>query len=152
MQQKVPSKNLIRLAMCKYSKRLFKEWVAYGKIVLAVDFDDTIYPWGLLGNKRDRAKAISLIKEAQYVGAYVVIFTASDKERYNEIIRYCKLLGFNIDTINQNPIDLPYGNNGGKIFYNHNLCDRSGLRASLKILQNAMCKYKKYKFKQLKKK
>lgn len=137
--------------MCIYSKRLFKEWMAYGKIVLSIDFDDTIYPWGFLGNDTDRAKAIRLVKEASQVGAYIVIFTASDKNRYNEIIKYCKLLGISIDTINQNPIDLPYGNNGGKIFYNHNLCDRSGLKNSLKILEKAMNKYKKFKNNKLKK-
>lgn len=130
--------------MCIYSRRLFKEWVTYSKIILAVDFDDTLYPWGFLGNEKDRAKTIKLVREAQSVGAYIVIFTASDKNRYNEIIRYCKMLGITIDTINQNPIDLPYGNNGGKIFYNHNLCDRSGLKGSLRILEKAMIKVQKY--------
>jgi hydroxymethylpyrimidine pyrophosphatase-like HAD family hydrolase len=131
--------------MCKYSNRLYKEWIAYGKIILSVDFDDTLYPWGLLQNDKDRAKTIKLVKKAKGIGAYIVIFTASDKERYNEIIKYCKALGIDIDTINQNPIDLPFGNNGGKIFYNHNLCDRSGLTESLRILKKAMKRYRKYK-------
>jgi hydroxymethylpyrimidine pyrophosphatase-like HAD family hydrolase len=117
----------------------------YGKIIIAVDFDDTLYPWGVLGNENDRANTIKLVKKATQVGAYIVIFTASDKERYNEIIKYCKALGITIDSINQNPIDLPFGNNGGKIFYNHNLCDRSGLNGSLRILKKALNQYKKYK-------
>lgn len=131
--------------MCSYSRRLFKEWTMHGKIVLAVDFDDTLYPWGLLRNDKDRAKTIKLVKKAVQLGAYVVIFTASKKERHHEMVKYCAAIGINVDSINENPIELPYGNDGSKIFYNHNLCDRSGLKGSLKILKRAINKYKKYK-------
>lgn len=130
--------------MCRYSRRLFKEWMTHNKIVLAVDFDDTLFPWGLLANDKDRSKAIKLVKKASQLGAYVVIFTASSKERYPEMHKYCHAIGVKIDSINENPIDLPYGHHG-KIFYNHNLCDRSGLKGSLKVLKKAIKQYKKYK-------
>jgi len=130
--------------MCIYSKRLFEEWCKYEKIVLAVDYDDTLFPWDTFKNSRDRERTIRLVLKAQKLGAYIVIFTASDKERYDEIIKYCKNLGIVVDAINQNPIDLPYGNSG-KIFYNHNLCDKSGLRGAIKILKKASTKYKFYK-------
>lgn len=131
--------------MCKYSNRLFKEWTVHHKIVLAVDFDDTLFPWGLLRNDKDRTKAVKLIKQAVHLGAYIVIFTASKKERHPEMLKYCAALGIHVDSINENPIELPYGNDGSKIFYNHNLCDRSGLKGSLKVLKKAIKQYKKYK-------
>lgn len=131
--------------MCKYSDRLFKEWVMHGKIIIAVDYDDTLHPWGILGNGKDRNETIKLVQKAVDLGAYVVLFTASIKERYVEMIAYCKRLNIHVDAVNENPIELPFGNDGSKIFYNHNLCDRSGLKGSLKILKRAIKKYKKYK-------
>jgi len=133
--------------MCIYSNRLTAEWIKYGKIIIAVDYDDTLYPWDAFNNGRDRARTIKLVKRAQRLGCYVVIFTSSEKERYNEIIKYCTNIGINIDTINKNPIELPYGNTG-KIFYNINLCDKSGLRSSINILKRAIFNYKEFKKRQ----
>ena len=130
--------------MCVYSRRLFKEWVSRGKIIIAVDYDDTIRSSSFLGNDKDMARTIKLVKKAKEIGAYIVIFTAAKRERYNEIIGYCRKLGIDIDTININPIPLEFGNDG-KIGYNIHLCDRSGLKESLKVLKRTMKAYKFYK-------
>lgn len=125
--------------MNKYVYRLLREWIDHEKIVIAVDYDDTLYPYAL-GNDKDRTKAISAIKNAQALGAYVVVFTASNNSRHPEIEEFCGKIGLHIDSINKNPIPLPYGNEG-KIYYNINLCDRSGLRESTKILTKTMKLY-----------
>lgn len=130
--------------MCKYSKRLLKEWIRHEKIVLSVDYDDTLFPYDAFGNNKDVVKTVKSVLKAQKLGAYVVIFTATNPERYNEILKYCKDLGIVVDSINRNPIDLPYGKDG-KIYYNINLCDRSGLREALTILNKARRSYKIYK-------
>lgn len=122
----------------KYVERLVREWNQHSKIIIAVDFDSTLSYWPTIHNPEDIAKTIELIKNCQQTGCYTVIHTACSKERYSEIIDYCSKNGINVDSINQNPFPLPYGNDGGKIFYNHQLCDRSGLQESMDILEKAL--------------
>lgn len=126
----------------KYVVRLLEEWINHGKIILSVDYDDTLYNWNL-DNTEDVERTIKLVREAHTTGAYVVIFTASDVSRYEEIQKHCQEIKIPVDSINRNPIDLPYGRNG-KIYYNINLCDRSGLNESLDILESAMYRYRGY--------
>lgn len=128
--------------MNKYTERLLEEWKLHGKIIISVDYDDTIFHWSL-DNKEDVERTISIVKLAKETGAYVVVFTASNQERYLEIQAHCEEIRLPIDAINKNPIDLPYGKNG-KIYYNINLCDRSGLIEALDILEVAMYRYRSY--------
>ena len=120
-----------------YIDRLALEWNQHGKIIIAVDYDSTILPWSSIDNRGDIERAIKLIREAQLTGAYIVIFTASTSDRHPEIIEYCKSKGIEVDSINSNPIELPVGYNG-KIFYNINLCDRSGFTEAMDILESAL--------------
>jgi hydroxymethylpyrimidine pyrophosphatase-like HAD family hydrolase len=124
----------------KYIQRLFEEWKRYGKIICSVDYDDTICYWNL-DNKEDVERTIKLVQAAYSTGAYIVIFTASNIDRYPEIQHHCDELQIPISCINRNPIDLPYGKNG-KIYYNINLCDRSGLTQALDILEESMYLYR----------
>ena len=128
--------------MDKYIERLYQEWVQHSRIVLAVDYDSTIRPWKSIDNQEDIDRTIKLVKLAQETGAYIVIHTACNPDRYTEITNYCKDLGIYVNTINVNPVVLPYGKNqygeDSKIFYNHQLCDRSGLIEALDILEKAM--------------
>ncbi len=125
--------------MDKYSKRLIREWIEYGKIIVAVDFDDTINPWGFTSDedKKDFERIAKLLKEVRLTGAWIVIHTACDKDRYDDIRKICSEVGIKIDTINQNPIDLPYGNDR-KIYANIFLDDRAGLNEALNMLEGAM--------------
>lgn len=129
--------------MSKYVERLFEEWQQHGKIIVSVDYDDTIFPWRKDWNSQDIERTIKLVQEAYHTGAYIVIFTASNPDRYEEIQKHCEDIKLPISAINKNPIDLPYGKNG-KIYYNINLCDRSGLIQALDILETAMYQYRSY--------
>lgn len=121
-----------------YIDRLVNDWIKYDKIVLAIDYDSTVYYHEHFPNFRDVLRARTLIRKAQKLGTHNAIFTASEPERHTEILKICARLGINVDAINKNPIDLPFGNNGSKIFYNINLCDRCGLIEALDILEIAM--------------
>lgn len=127
-----------------YTERLVKEWRTHGKIVLAVDFDSTLYPYHTIENQKDIDRTIQLVQLAHAIGAYVVIFTASEKERFPFIQEYCDSIKIPISSINENPIELPYGKNG-KIFYNLNICDRSGITQALDILDEAINEMQKEK-------
>ena len=117
-------------------ERLVKEWLEHDNIILAVDFDDTIFHW----RHRSQEKCdntISLVKWAQSTGAHIMIHTASDTDRHPEIIKYCNSKGIKVDSINKNPIPMPYGNEG-KPYYNWQLCDRSGLVYAEQVLEEAI--------------
>lgn len=124
--------------MTEYIDRLTEEWLQHGKIIVAVDFDDTICPWKL-NDQAKCDKVIHLLKDVKLVGAYVVVFTACSNDRYQQIIDYCTSKELPIDTINRNPIDLPYGNQN-KLYANIFIDDRAGLNEAMAILQEAMYK------------
>ena len=122
-----------------YLDRLEKEWREHGKIVIAVDYDSTIFPYHTIDNTKDIEKVIDVLKIAKETGAYIAIFTCSAPDRHDEIREYCKTKGLSIDSINENPIHLPYGHYG-KIYANIYLDDRAGLNEALNTLQFAMYK------------
>ena len=125
-----------------YLERLEEEWKMHGKIIIAVDYDDTISPWKM--HKSNFRNVIEILKAAKITGAYIVIFTACNKDRYQEIMDYCLSNGLEIDSINETPIDLPYGNSG-KIYANIFIDDRAGLNESLNILEFAMYRVRGHK-------
>lgn len=127
-----------------YTERLVKEWRTHGKIVLSVDFDSTIYLYPTIDNQKDIDRTIRLVQLAYAIGAYIVIFTASEEERFPFIQEYCDSIKIPISSINKNPIDLPYGKHG-KIFYNIFLDDRTGLTQALDILEEAINEMQKDK-------
>ncbi len=119
----------------KYAKRLIEEWNQYGKILVAVDFDDTLAPWKL-NTEEDCKPIFNLLALCKEVGAYIIIFTACNEDRYDEIKKYCYDRGLIIDSVNKNPIDLPYGNQN-KIYANIFIDDRAGLDEACEILEFA---------------
>jgi hypothetical protein len=116
-----------------YAERLVREWLTHGKIVLAVDFDDTLKGWSL-HNDAMQNRVIAIIKKAREVGIYLSIWSACDESRKKEINDYLLTIGLQMDSFNENPISLPYGN-FKKMYYNHLLDDRSGLNEAINILE-----------------
>lgn len=113
-------------------ERLYKEYAKHKRLIVAVDFDDTVYPFG---NSEDQHPGvIELLKQCNKHNFYVVVFTASAPERYPMIEKFMAEKGVTIASINKNPIPLPYGNNG-KIYYNILLDDRAGLWEAVCILR-----------------
>ena len=124
----------------KYIDRLTKEWLQHKNIIIAVDFDDTISKWGL-NTTQECNYVIEKLKKYQEQGAYIVIFTACNEDRYEDISNFCNQNGLMIASINKNAIPLPYGNNG-KVYANVFLDDRAGLYEALEILDGALINVK----------
>jgi len=104
--------------------RLFNEWKKHQKLLIACDFDDTVFDFHENGNNHNQV--LEILKKCNELGFYVTLFTASKPERYDFMRNYMLEKGIKIDAINENVILLPYGNNG-KIYYNILLDDRAGL-------------------------
>ena len=120
----------------RYAERLISEWLEHGRIVLAVDFDDTIYPWKFKEkeDKEQLKETIKVIRLAQEIGCFISIWSACSPDRFDEIRDYCTEIGIKVSSINENPVKLPYGNHK-KMYYNHLLDDRAGLKHALDILE-----------------
>jgi hypothetical protein len=122
----------------KYVERLIKEWLTHGKIVLACDFDDTIFPWGFKSEEdlKAMAKVVDVVQLAQNIGIYLAIWSACAPDRFDEVRDFCNKMNMKVDSINENPIPLPYGNHR-KMYYNHLLDDRAGLEQAVDMLEYA---------------
>jgi hypothetical protein len=133
----------------KYIDRLFNEWLKYGRIIIGLDFDSTISPWPTIDNMDDMQRCIKLVLRAQELGCYIVIHTSCNSERYDEIKEWCNTHDIKINTINRNPIDLPYGKEAySKPMCNIYLDDRAGFNESMYILEKAIELYNSHKYKE----
>jgi hypothetical protein len=116
-------------------ERLMKEYRTHGKPILALDFDDTVFDYHKQGY--DPRDVLQRVREAQYRGFYIMLFTAAPPESYSGQVSYLADHGITVDSINSNPVWLPFGKNG-KPYYNILLDDRAGLGQSVGILTEVL--------------
>lgn len=115
--------------------RLYREYKRHPRIIVACDFDDTVYPYHDKSETHERV--FSVLRECQKHNFYIVLWTASAPERFDFMKNFMNENGIKIDSINENPIPLPFGNNG-KIYYNILLDDRAGLGSALDTLETLL--------------
>lgn len=103
-------------------QRLVKEFYTYKALVIAYDFDNTVYDYHQQGITFDQV--IGLLRELKALGCYLIIFTANADTQF--VIDHCQTLDIPFDAINEQP---PFfQSTGRKIYYNALLDDRAGLR------------------------
>jgi hypothetical protein len=113
-------------------QRLTDEWVTHGKLIVAVDFDDTIFPYRMSSWGRCMITIGELLRMQDQM--IIIIWTASAPERYPFIERYCKEVGLNIVGVNTPAIpNLKFGTES-KPYFNILLDDRAGLDGALSML------------------
>ena len=110
-------------------KRLKSEYEEHGKLVVAVDYDDTLYDCHKKGRSYDCV--INLLKQIKPY-SYIIIWSGSTEERYPSMYEYLNKIGVEVDGIN---ITSPIIDTGRKIYANIFLDDRAGLETSYKILK-----------------
>lgn len=103
------------------SNRLIKEYKQYGSVVVAFDFDNTVFDYHKKGHTYPLV--IGLLRELKEIGCSCICFTAA--EDYEMITQYCKDNDIPLDGINTNP---PFfTSTSPKIYFNALLDDRAGL-------------------------
>lgn len=112
--------------------RIINEYNKYGKIIIAYDFDDTIFDFHNKGRKYN--DVINLLRECKDIGRFIC-FTASKEERYPKIRLYINDNKIPCDSINTGFKGMP---NGIKPYYNILLDDRAGLSISYNILKDLL--------------
>lgn len=114
--------------------RLVKEWRQYGKLIIAYDFDDTVYDYHKRGSTYDNV--LELLKRCAKAGAHFIVFTACHEGQYRKITDYLDSNDLPYDTINKNLDFIPF--TGRKVYYNILLDDRAGLESAYKALLEAV--------------
>lgn len=117
--------------------RLIREWEKHGKLIVALDFDDTCFPFH--GSGDTYPLVTRLARECSELGWYIVVFTASHPDRYPMMREYLAAQGITVSSINENPpsLNLPFGK-WGKVYYNAFLDDRAGLAAAYQQLREVV--------------
>lgn len=118
----------------KSVQRLISEWEAFGRIVIAVDFDNTIYDSHNLGIDCEYIKEI--LSRCRQFGCYIIIWTAREQYEYYQVKDYLKQIDFDYDFINK---DIMRPNSTSpKMYYQILLDDRAGLTQSISILEKVI--------------
>lgn len=116
-------------------KRLYNEYKKHKRLVIAADFDDTVFDYH--GGGENHERVLQLLRDCKKHNFYVVVWTASDPLRFPEMRTFLSDRGIKIDSINENPIPLPFGNHK-KIYYNILLDDRAGLNSAVDTLETLL--------------
>jgi hydroxymethylpyrimidine pyrophosphatase-like HAD family hydrolase len=117
-------------------KRLLSEYQKYGSIVVAFDFDNTVYDYHKQG--LDCSEIIDLLQKLKSINCSLIVWTANADEDF--VRQYCLTHLIPFDAVNDNP---PFfTGKSRKIYYNELLDDRAGLRESfdrlLKLYDSVM--------------
>lgn len=114
--------------------RLLKEWIEHKELIIAVDFDNTVFDYHRQGH--DYSEIAEILRRAKKIGAYIIVFTAAEEERYDFIKNFMDRWDIPYDNINENKPGLPF--TGRKIYYNILLDDRAGLYSAFQGLLYAI--------------
>lgn len=101
--------------------RLHNEYNLHKSLVVAYDFDNTVYDFHQKG--QSYGCVINLLRELKDAGCYLICFTANSDKGF--IVNYLLENEIPVDAINENP---PFFKcNERKIYFNVLLDDRAGL-------------------------
>ena len=69
-------------------QRLVKEWVNHKSLIIAYDYDNTVFDYHNLGYEFDFV--IDLLRESKKYGAKFIVYSCSPVSRYGEMGEYLK--------------------------------------------------------------
>ncbi|MEA5256621.1 hypothetical protein VB264_02425 [Arcicella aquatica] len=103
------------------SNRLMEEYSIYKSLVIAFDFDDTVYDFHNKGRLYN--DVIALLKKLKSINCYLICWTGQEDMVF--VSNYLNQNGIPFDAINENP---PFHQSKSKkIYANAYLDDRAGL-------------------------
>lgn len=114
--------------------RLVDEWKKYDALIVAFDFDGTVFDYHNQGHKYEQV--IELLKECKEIGSYLMVYTAREDEELEFVKDYLTKSEIPFDSINQSPDYIKF--KGKKLYYNILLDDRAGLASAYYCLKEAI--------------
>lgn len=108
-------------------RRLHDWHTKNGTLIVAFDFDNTVYDFHNKGHNYD--EVILLLQKAKRAGCYLIVFTGNQDEQL--IHSFLEAKGIPFDTINEHaPFLDDKSKNARKIYYNILLDDAAGLQSA----------------------
>lgn len=107
-------------------RRLLRDYQTHGSLIVAVDFDNTIYDFHSQG--LDMSRAISCVKRCIDAGFSVFVFTANSDEAFVRKVWFDMFAKDGV-AINVSPLDHQFESR--KPYYSILLDDRAGLDSAL---------------------
>ena len=122
------------------TNRLIDEYVKHGSLVIAFDFDDTVYDFHKKG--RIYNDVVELLKSLKSINCYLICWTGQEDVEF--VKQYLLENKIPFDAVNENP---PFHKSTSrKIYANAYLDDRAGLKQVYDELINAMKILSKHKY------
>lgn len=114
---------------CKFEElhleRLQRQYTEHGKLIIAFDFDDTVYPYSYSDDLLEPVREI--LRKCGALGHEMVCFTSNND--IQKVTQYLQTNQIPCDSINASSVKL-----GAKVFYSILLDDKAGLDSSLSVL------------------
>jgi hypothetical protein len=118
--------------------RLIEEYRNYGSLVVAFDFDDTVYDFHKKG--RIYNDVIILLKKLKSINCYLICWTGQEDLKF--VSNYLTANKIPFDSINENP---PFHKlKSKKVYANVYLDDRAGLKQVYDELMNLVKTYENH--------
>lgn len=111
-------------------KRLINDYEKWGKLVIAYDFDNTVYDYD--NNDCEHRNVIELLRKLAKYGHFLC-YTCRLQEDYQMIMEYLNMNCIPCDKLNDNIVELDF-NMAKKPFYHILLDDRAGLTSAYNLL------------------
>jgi hypothetical protein len=115
-------------------RRLLLEHEKYGSIIVAYDFDNTVFDYHNKGLKFKNV--IELLRECKELKFHLTVFTSCNDDRFPEIKKYLNDNNIPFDGINETPDFIPF--KGRKVYFNILLDDRAGLNSAYNQLKTVI--------------
>jgi hypothetical protein len=112
-------------------KRLVNEYELHGGIVVAYDFDNTVFDYHKRGDNYEMVTDL-IRKLGEVKGIDLVVWTGTAMERYDFVMKYLTENKIPFNRINGNPYF--FSSSSPKIFYSILLDDRAGLESAYNAL------------------
>lgn len=126
--------------------RLFKEWLQYGSLIVAFDYDDTIFDYHNRGDTYQTV--INQIKTLGHMGCTMICFTSCDESRYSDIKKFLYDNNIPCHGINIDSEKVPF--KGRKIYYNVFYDDRAGIGQIVDVINLLIRDIEDYIYKDIK--
>ena len=120
--------------------RLEEYYEKFGQIIVAYDFDDTVYDCRNYG--RDYSEIIELIRKMQPY-AYLIVFTSRPKSEYEFVKKFLEDNNIPFDTINKDAPQTPKERRCRKVYYHILLDDKAGLYTAYNVLKRFLNNHEK---------
>jgi predicted phosphatase len=115
-------------------KRLVREWEEHRKLIIAYEFDNTVFDTHNIGDSFE--EVVQELKEADKLGLILVLFTGRTEEKIEEAFTYLKEQRIPYHYVNESPENIPFKSK--KVFYNLLLDSRAGLGQALQTLRSLL--------------